>query len=190
MKFTKKINGYFRKYKKCECDECLVAEEFLELNHASLVDGPSGAGGLRQVVPASNVCVLAEIKFSNFEGADSGQQRDVRNSQVVTSNVLALLQESVQEPEGFFNLLELLGISRSLSKELGVVVVGESLIQSSHVEVEALVDNSASLDVLWIQRVILAVLFDQISEYSTTFPQSKAVIVQCWNTVLRVDLRC
>lgn len=52
-------------------------------------------------------------------------------------------------------------------------LTSEALIQRSHIEIQALVDYSASLRVFRVQRVILAVLLGQISHDGARLPQSE-----------------
>lgn len=166
------------------------------------------SSGLSQLVPTNNVWILAEVESGNVSWRDSCEKSDVSNSQVITSCVFAALKESVEEGESFLKLSQLFWVCWSLGKDLWIVIIcgsfrnlirlqslwayniltSESLVQSSHVKVKTLIDNSASFRVFGVKRVVLAVFLDQISQDSTRFPQGESVINQSWNCVLGIDL--
>jgi len=73
--------------------------------------------------------------------------------------------------------------------ERWVVVVGEALVQRSHVEVQALIDHGALLGALRVQGVGLAVLLHQIHLDGAGLPQRESVVHQRGNGVLGIDLQ-
>lgn len=114
----------WRKFiRRNESDASLVAEEFLEFGQASFIDMVTSDWLLAQVVPFSNVGVLAEIESGNFVRRDSSDEWDVSNSDVISCSEFLAFQEGVQESESFFHLLELLWVSGGLGEDLWVIII-------------------------------------------------------------------
>lgn len=82
--------------------------------------------------------------------------------------------------------MEIREIYKFLSKTSSLT--GKALIQSSHVEVKALVDNGTRLGILWVDGVVSGLL-SKVDHDRAGLPQGESVVDQSWNGVLRVELQ-
>jgi hypothetical protein len=60
------------------------------------------------------------------------------------------------------------------------------LVQDSHVEIKALVDQGTNFGIFWVECIVLSVLVDQISADGPAFVQVEAIVVDSWDVVLRI----
>lgn len=165
-----------------------TGKELLELNQTGFVDIVTGSGGLALGVPAGHIRVLAEVERGGFVRRNGGDQSDIGDGQMLAGRVRLSLEEGVEEGEGVLNLLEVVRVGWLLGEDLGVVVVGESLVDGADIEVEALVDDGTLLGVLRVQRIGLAVLLHQIDDDGVRLPQNESVVIDRGHGVLGIEL--
>lgn len=163
-------------------------EVFLEFVASCLIEVISRHATLALSKPLLYIRILGEVEASNFIRWYSCSQGDVSNGHVVSNGPFLTTQEGVEEFHCLLHFLEVLGVSGSLGEQLWVPVVGKTLIKCAHVKVQALMDLSTLLHILWVQRIILAVFLDQVKLNCTGFPQSESVVVDGGDRVLRIDL--
>jgi len=137
-----------------------------------------------------NVWEFLKVVVDSLNGRQRSDNGEVGDSEIVSGDVLGLGQKQFKVAKGLIKLLHLLGVLRLLIEDLWIVSLRERLVQSSHVEKQALVDQRAFLGILRIERLRLPIAesVGQILQDGTALRQDQPIVDQNRDRVLRIKL--